>query len=309
MLTPSGRRPSPHPQPIPVDRLVKCKMQDNLEFTQWIRRFHDQCYGGGHYDAVGRRKGAPATVAPAPSSAGAGSARLAGSGGPRGKTSLGGVGGGLRPGSSMASAANLEKIHQLTDELNEVREHVAGLETERDFYFAKVSSSASLRGQEGCLADDALCPAARHRGDRPGEAHGPQRARARKGHAAQDPGDPLFDGGSSLSLTAPHQPRPAQCADRRLPFCRSRRASRCRTRTCHPSSWRRQAYRTSTRRSRDDSSRAAPRCPIFTLLAFPSLSPFLQPLLGHTPFSLDPKTPCRPPSFTSAGPTTRNRGA
>lgn len=119
-------------QPIPVDRLIKCKMQDNLEFTQWIRRFHDQCYGGGHYDAVGRRKGAPATTAPPTSSA---PVRLAGSGGARGKTSLGG--GGLRPGSSMAGA-NMEKIHQLTDELNEVREHVAGLETERDFYFAKV---------------------------------------------------------------------------------------------------------------------------------------------------------------------------
>lgn len=116
-------------------------MQDNLEFTQWIRRFHDQCYGGGHYDAAGRRKGAPATVAPPAPSAGAGSARLAGSGGARGKTSLGGVGAGgaLRPGSSMAGA-NLEKIHQLTEELNEVREHVGGLETERDFYFAKVRS-------------------------------------------------------------------------------------------------------------------------------------------------------------------------
>lgn len=122
-------------QPIPVDRLVKCKMQDNLEFTQWIRRFHDQCYGGGHYDAAGRRKGAPATTAPPSSSA---PVRLAGSGGARGKTSLGG--GGLRPGSSMAGA-NMEKIHQLTDELNEVREHVAGLETERDFYFAKVRLS------------------------------------------------------------------------------------------------------------------------------------------------------------------------
>jgi hypothetical protein len=167
------------PQPIPVDRLVKCKMQDNLEFTQWIRRFHDQCYGGGHYDAVGRRKGAPATVAPALSNAGAGSARLTGSGGARGKTSLGGAGGGLRPGSSMASAANLEKIHQLTDELNEVREHVAGLETERDFYFAKVRRGERVPLAAVPFADVArLLSAAGHRGDRPGEAHGRRHARA-----------------------------------------------------------------------------------------------------------------------------------
>ena len=32
-------------------------MQDNLEFLQWLKRFWDQNYPGGEYDAVGRRKG------------------------------------------------------------------------------------------------------------------------------------------------------------------------------------------------------------------------------------------------------------
>jgi RP/EB family microtubule-associated protein len=46
-----------------VDRLVKCKLQDNLEFMQWVKRYWDQNYPGGDYDAVSRReRGAPSTV-------------------------------------------------------------------------------------------------------------------------------------------------------------------------------------------------------------------------------------------------------
>ncbi|CAD0050831.1 unnamed protein product [Aureobasidium pullulans] len=33
-------------RPIPVEMLVKCKMQDNLEFLQWTKRFWDQHYPG-----------------------------------------------------------------------------------------------------------------------------------------------------------------------------------------------------------------------------------------------------------------------
>lgn len=33
-------------RPIPVEQLVKCKMQDNLEFLQWTKRFWDQHYPG-----------------------------------------------------------------------------------------------------------------------------------------------------------------------------------------------------------------------------------------------------------------------
>ena len=60
--------PLPSLQPIPVDRLVKCKMQDNLEFLQWARKYWDQTYSGQEYNASARRKGAPAeppsTIAP-----------------------------------------------------------------------------------------------------------------------------------------------------------------------------------------------------------------------------------------------------
>lgn len=44
-------------QIVPVDRLIKCKLQDNLEFMQWVKKFWEQNYPGGEYDALSRRKG------------------------------------------------------------------------------------------------------------------------------------------------------------------------------------------------------------------------------------------------------------
>lgn len=44
---------------IPVDRLIKCKFQDNLEFLQLVKKIWDSMYPGGSYDAVNRRKGSP----------------------------------------------------------------------------------------------------------------------------------------------------------------------------------------------------------------------------------------------------------
>ncbi|KAI1430975.1 calponin homology domain-containing protein [Xylaria sp. CBS 124048] len=118
-------------KPIPVEALIKCKMQDNLEFLQWTKKYWDQYYPGGDYDAVGRRKGS--TLAPSGPSAAArataGSAASARRGttptaaGPR--VAKAGVGGGA------ASAALLQENTTL-------KETVVGLERERDFYFSKL---------------------------------------------------------------------------------------------------------------------------------------------------------------------------
>jgi microtubule-associated protein, RP/EB family len=106
-------------------------MQDNLEFLQWSKRYWDQYFPGGDYDAVGRRRGSGAplpTTTPAPRvSAGAGAARRGTTpttGGPR-LVKGGGVGGGV------GSAA-------LQQENNSLKETVQGLEVERDFYFSKL---------------------------------------------------------------------------------------------------------------------------------------------------------------------------
>ncbi|TCD65861.1 hypothetical protein EIP91_002123 [Steccherinum ochraceum] len=120
-------------KPIPVEKLVKCKMQDNLEFMQWMKRFWDTNFGGQEYDPVARRRGAPtdtpATIAPlAPSSRGSGGGLGAGRAG--GKTPIGGH----RSGSAQSN----EATQHLQAQLREMSTHLEGLEKERDFYFAKL---------------------------------------------------------------------------------------------------------------------------------------------------------------------------
>ncbi|KAK3295447.1 calponin domain-containing protein [Chaetomium fimeti] len=112
---------------IPVESLVKCKMQDNLEFLQWTKRFWDQYYPGGDYDAVGRRKGGtmPAGGGAGPRAA-SGAARRPGGTTP----TTGPRAGGIKAGGA-ASAA-------LQQENNTLKETVVGLERERDFYFSKL---------------------------------------------------------------------------------------------------------------------------------------------------------------------------
>ena len=56
-------------KPIPVDRLVRCKMQDNLEFLQWLKKFWDTNYAGDGYDADARRAAAPSRAGSAASPA------------------------------------------------------------------------------------------------------------------------------------------------------------------------------------------------------------------------------------------------
>ncbi|TPX36924.1 hypothetical protein SmJEL517_g00939 [Synchytrium microbalum] len=51
---------------IPVERLVKCKFQDNIEFLQWMKKYWDQYYPGGSYDALARRKTGGVDSGPAP---------------------------------------------------------------------------------------------------------------------------------------------------------------------------------------------------------------------------------------------------
>jgi len=113
---------------INVQQLIKCKMQDNLDFLQWTKRYWDQYYPGGDYDALARRKGA-APPSGGPPSARSSTTRRAPATAPlsasRTRTPLGGSGGGA------ASAA-------LQQENNALKETVAGLERERDFYFSKL---------------------------------------------------------------------------------------------------------------------------------------------------------------------------
>ena len=41
---------------IEVNKLVKARYQDNLEFCQWLKAYFEKNYNGEPYDALGRRK-------------------------------------------------------------------------------------------------------------------------------------------------------------------------------------------------------------------------------------------------------------
>src|ERR1700710_607531 len=116
-------------------------MQDNLEFLQWSKRYWDQYFPGGDYDAVARRRG---SGAPPPSSApasrtSAGTARRGTTPTTGGRVAkAGAVGGG-------ASAA-------VVAENNTLKETVTGLERERDFYFSKLRD-IELLVQQACEED------------------------------------------------------------------------------------------------------------------------------------------------------------
>ncbi|KAL9044545.1 MAG: hypothetical protein Q9214_002323 [Letrouitia sp. 1 TL-2023] len=128
---------------VPVESLIKCKMQDNLEFLQWTKRFWDQYYPGGEYDAVARRKGGGNPVATAATpvtssrTSGAGAAK-------RGTTPNTGA---ARKG-VVGGSTSMAVVH----ENNQLKETVAGLERERDFYFSKLRD-IELLVQEAVEAD------------------------------------------------------------------------------------------------------------------------------------------------------------
>ncbi|KAJ0162351.1 Microtubule integrity protein mal3 [Colletotrichum tanaceti] len=116
-------------KPIPVEALVKCKMQDNLEFLQWTKKFWDLNFPDHEYDAVARRKGAPV-----PSGGGAAPRTASGTG-----TGTAARRGGTTPlgGGRVAKAAG-PGTAALQQENATLKETVVGLERERDFYFSKL---------------------------------------------------------------------------------------------------------------------------------------------------------------------------
>lgn len=97
-----------------------------------MKRFWDTNYGGQGYDAVARRKGAPAdppaTIAPLTTARttplATGAVRAGG------RTPVGGY----RSGSAQPN----EAVQQLQAQVKELSSHLEGLEKERDFYFEKV---------------------------------------------------------------------------------------------------------------------------------------------------------------------------
>jgi RP/EB family microtubule-associated protein len=145
-------------RPIPVQDLIKCKMQDNLEFLQWSKRYWDQYYPGGDYDALGRRKGHGGVTGGA-SGGGVGCGPAAGrmSSGANTGAARRGVTGAAAPrsGSRNAGIGGGASSGVLAQKNAELMETVQGLERERDFYFSKLRD-IELLIQQAMEADPVL---------------------------------------------------------------------------------------------------------------------------------------------------------
>jgi RP/EB family microtubule-associated protein len=131
---------------IPVDRLIKCKFQDNLEFFQWMKKFFDANYPGSDYDAIARRKSKGTTVtktqplvlniAPVRNTVPPMETLTK----KLHSTSLNeNIVPNVPPVQKSTSFTNdIKKIEELNSQLKELRESVTELEEERDFYFKKL---------------------------------------------------------------------------------------------------------------------------------------------------------------------------
>ncbi|KAM9845137.1 microtubule-associated protein RP/EB family member 2 isoform 2-T2 [Aulostomus maculatus] len=141
---------------IPVEKLVKGRFQDNLDFIQWFKKFFDANYDGKDYDPVAARQGQDAIPPPDPgeqifnlpkkshhaaSSPTAGASRST-STTPKSSTPT------SRPSSAKkipatSTPAKGEKeleaqVTHLTEQVNTLKLALEGVEKERDYYFSKL---------------------------------------------------------------------------------------------------------------------------------------------------------------------------
>ncbi|XP_065114696.1 microtubule-associated protein RP/EB family member 2 isoform X2 [Paramisgurnus dabryanus] len=155
---------------IPVEKLVKGRFQDNLDFIQWFKKFFDANYDGKEYDPVQARQGQDAIPPPDPgeqifnlpkkslhaaSSPTAGATRSTTST-PKSSTSTSTS----RPSSAKkfpvttSTPAKGEKeleaqVTQLNEQLNTIKLALEGVEKERDFYFGKLREVELLCQEQG----------------------------------------------------------------------------------------------------------------------------------------------------------------
>lgn len=129
-------------KPIYIEKLVKAKYQDNLEFLQWMKHFFDCKYGGQPYNATERR------------AKGKGGSKVKGLSAPGGtkktttttattKTTTKSATN-KKPaekksaGSSASAAASAAELETLKEQMTKLQATCEGLEKERNFYFGKL---------------------------------------------------------------------------------------------------------------------------------------------------------------------------
>lgn len=132
---------------IEVDKLIKARYQDNLEFCQWIKRYFDLNYSGEPYNALQRRKGnnifyimggnkvAPPSQKQAAMAGGTGKTY---SGKPSASSSSIGVPPARRLGGGGDNGASAEALKKAEDKVAELQLNNETLDREREFYFGKL---------------------------------------------------------------------------------------------------------------------------------------------------------------------------
>lgn len=145
-------------KPVPIDKLVKAKYQDNLEFLQWFKHFFEcraPAVDGQDYDPVARRalakgggpkgmaapsvtkKPAAATTAAAPKAMAAPKAKVEvkENKSPRAAETKVAA---KAPEKKTTAAEDDSEVAELNTKLQELQTAAAGMEQERDFYYGKL---------------------------------------------------------------------------------------------------------------------------------------------------------------------------
>lgn len=179
---------------LPVEKLVRAKYQDNLEFMQWFKRFYELNNPALDYDPVaaragGKGAGGAARVAPAAGSSFSNSTRVGGTpskslagrstsrsiGSSSGSSSSSGSGARDKENSSSRTAINkpaakaapaapvvdevlVQKAEALRQENATLQATIEGLEKERDFYFEKLTVVEEMLQERQAAAGDNVTP-------------------------------------------------------------------------------------------------------------------------------------------------------
>eukprot|EP01006_Ploeotia_vitrea_P033682 TRINITY_DN65621_c10_g5_i1.p1 TRINITY_DN65621_c10_g5~~TRINITY_DN65621_c10_g5_i1.p1 ORF type:complete len:324 (-),score=188.38 TRINITY_DN65621_c10_g5_i1:86-988(-) len=136
---------------VDVQKLIKGKYQDNLEFLQWMKNFWDVKYSGQEYDAEARRaaakkrygkgrKFAPNKALRNKRASGGAAAGAARAGARRSGAAAGTkrASGGVPRAGAKKGGAKEATLKELNDRLAKLRLTIEGLEKERNFYFGKL---------------------------------------------------------------------------------------------------------------------------------------------------------------------------
>jgi len=118
-------------KPIPTNKLINAKFQDNLEFLQWFKHFFECKYQGQPYDAAQRRKDAKRGKKMAVRSGGG--AKKAAVTKPTGSATRK-----TAAKKAVKPAASSAKVDELNTQVAELEVTVEGLKKERDFYYGKL---------------------------------------------------------------------------------------------------------------------------------------------------------------------------